>query len=725
MNIPSKKRIRFFIYGAIIKIAIFRNISYYIKTNYAMGIIMKLSMIKSGDYTAITYTNNIEMQKEKVSQAINNCPTYMAIPELLRNACQAKNVKNIHLLKRLYTIITDDKETISKAREKNYKCDPIGILSNEYKITIPKLAIRNDGDGIDDEKLLRITNLGQTEDKEFGKYNSFGVGGKVGGLSYSPCGVQYICHHDGSYNSVLLAGIKSKNNTFFGRIKNPDQLDDNNVAMDIWDATRLVNDLNQSEYLSKIKCKTRIGLLEDENDWTEVILLGNHILEDTTKMIDRPKKQEYWVVNNIVDRFFSIRNKECSIFIDNALMGEDDGTFNRLETISENTNYKNNTIIDIDDGIKLHFIHNPDKIDNFANDSSSIFAVVFRGEMYHVERYGNYAIGRKWGSYCTNFNIPNRVANEVSLLIELPDDYKVINDEYRTTLMLDDPNNEDKLQFDPKTLSDAVQDNFPEWLSMLADSFLMTDDEKSLTSYANEEIKKIVDELRTVTDDVIESKNGKLDGVPTSNPAILDEYRASKSRTGNGNPSSGIKGKPDIGSYLDTTNTNETAPRIKGKAKKKEIAIIDCVVLVDIDQISSVGLTNNIARFENNTITINGLCPQIDTVINDTVKEYYNTIYDIVSIENIVRHCAIRTIISQIIRYVYTSKKNSVNMDFRDLYTHIISPPAMSNYIESLAQALVIATQTRAGANHNHEIKRLKMESKRHKNTNTAASAAA
>lgn len=704
---------------ATIKIAILCNISYDAKINYHTGKIMKLSMIKSGDYTPIMYTNNIDMQKEKVSQAINNCPTYMAIPELLRNAFQARNVKNIYLVKRWYTAITDDTETINSAKEKNYKCEPIGILSNEYKITIPKLAIRNDGDGIDDEKLLRITNLGQTEDKEFGKHNSFGVGGKVGGLSYSPCGVQYICHHDGSYNSVLLAGIKTKNNTFFGRIKNPDQLDDNQVAMDIWDATKLVNDLNQSEYRSKTKCQTRINLLEDENDWTEVILLGNHILEDTTKMLERPKKQDFWVANNIVDRFFSIRNKDCSIFIDNALMGEDNGTFNLLETISENTKYHNKSVIEIEDGIKLHFIHNPEKIDNFANDSSPIFAVIFRGEMYHVERYGNYAIGRKWGSYCTNFNIPNRVANEVSLLIELPDDYKVINDEYRTTLMLDDPNNEDKLQFDPKTLSDVVQDNFPEWLSILADSFLMTDDEKSLTIYANDEIKKIVDELRTVTD-TIESKNGKLDGVPNGNTANLDDYRASKARTGNGN-GSGNKGKPDVGSYLDTSNTNENAPRIKGKTKKKQVEIIDCVVLVDVNQIESVGLTNNIARFENNTITINGLCPQIDTVIGETIKVYYHMINDEVAITNIVRNCAVRTIITQIIRYVYTSKKNSVNMDFRDLYNYIISPPAMSNYIESLAQSLVITTQTRAGANHNHEIKRLKMESKRHKNTNAAA----
>ena len=673
------------------------------------------SILITPEYTPIVYTNNVDMQKEKVSQAVNNCPSYMAIPELLRNACQAPNVKNIHVLKRNFVITTNDPKIIEEAKKRGYKCDPLTIISTEHKIIVPKVSIRNDGDGIDDEKLLRITNLGQTEDKEFGKKASFGVGAKVAGLAHSPAGLVYLCQYDGSYHTVWLAGIKEPKNTFYGRIRNPDYSDSTGAPMDIWDGEGTVNALISSEK----KSDEKINLLLDKNNWVEVILMGNHILEDTTKMIDRPKNQENWVVNNIIDRFFHIENKNCSIFVDNALLGNDDGNFSPLQTISEATNYENKSIVEIDGGIKVHYLHNPNKTPNFAGENSSFFAVIFKGEMYYVERSGNYQIGRKWVAYSANFGL-NDVAREVSLLIELPDDFKVINDEYRTALLLDDPANEDKHQFDPKYFADLIAENHPEWVNNLCDSRLITDDEKSLNEYATQINKQIANEFRAMLQQNmgIESKNGKLLGVPTDEVAQMDDYRNSKSKTGKGK-NSGSEGKPDEGAVLDldsdsTDNVESTPPRVRGKRKAKDISEFEPIVLVTEADIESYGLTNDIARVDGNLIFINGITPNIDRIVDITINEHYYMIDNESAIAGLVKPIATRLFITQIVRYVYTSKSKSDNMNFRDLYSIVISPPAITNHVETTIGLLSVSAQRIIGAKHNSKIKELKQASKKY-----------
>lgn len=357
----------------------------------------------------------VDDQDFLVRSTIDRCPKIMMIRELFANALEAAQQE------------AEGKVIFAVAQE-----------------SAPKLSIWNNGLGMDDEELGRMTNLAASIGKVKGLDKNFGMGAKVASLPSNRRGIRYRSCKEGRVHETILCEREG----VYGRLR---RFDTNGDPLgDVVDVTDVL--------------KAEGGHRLDQ-DWTEVVLLGNHADQNT--VLDPydgdPPQKAFWLANYLYHRFYRLPDN-VEVRLLEGTHARKDGS-RRFETISARRAkgvFARDETIALTNGIKLHYIYDEPMGDTSHNRSVSgsiasnlsTCAIVFKGEMYGL------LSGRSWTIEAPTFGIPFG-ARHISVHIELPDDYPVLPDGYRQFLRYTDGEQD---QVEAKDFALQVLEKRPEWL---------------------------------------------------------------------------------------------------------------------------------------------------------------------------------------------------------------------------------------------------------------------
>jgi hypothetical protein len=170
-----------------------------------------------------------------VASLIERCPKSMMIRELMMNALEA-----------------------AEHAPEGRRIVEISVLQLDG---VDELAIWNTGPGMDGHELLKICNIASSLGKEKSLTGNFGMGAKVASLPSNQRGMRYRSCKNGQVHEVILC----KRDGVYGRLRR--YMPDTGEYHEVIDATELA---------------AQDGRTLDE-DWTEVVLLGNEPQQDTVK----------------------------------------------------------------------------------------------------------------------------------------------------------------------------------------------------------------------------------------------------------------------------------------------------------------------------------------------------------------------------------------------------------------------------------------------------------
>jgi hypothetical protein len=364
----------------------------------------------------------VDDQDFLIRSTIDRCPKVMMIRELFMNALEAAEQAESGLVEFYVTKIAGT----------------------------PKLSIWNDGPAMDDEELGRMTNLAASIGKEKGLDKNFGMGAKVASLPSNKHGIRYRSCKDGVVHETILCEREG----VYGRLRRFDSNGDD--LGDVLDVTEIVR-------------------IEDEQpldeDWTEVVLLGNRPEQDT--VVDPydgdPPQRAFWLASYLYHRFYALpSNVDVRLREGTHARKEGSRKFETITARREKGVFAQHETIELRNGIKVHYIYDEALAETSHNRSISgaiasalsTCAVVFRGEMYAV------LSGRSWTIEAPTFGIPFG-AKHISVHIELPDDFGVRPEGYRQFLRYVGGEQE---QVEVGDFALQVLENRPEWLVDLIDT---------------------------------------------------------------------------------------------------------------------------------------------------------------------------------------------------------------------------------------------------------------
>lgn len=359
----------------------------------------------------------VDDQDFLIRSTIDRCPKVMMIRELFKNALEAA-------------------EGASEDGKVEFSLMQIGGTS--------KLAIWNNGPGMSDEELERMTNLAASIGKVKGLDKNFGMGAKVASLPSNRYGIRYRSCKNGRVHETILCEREG----VYGRLR---RFDTNGDSLgDVVDITETV---------------TAEGARTLSQDWTEVVLLGNHADQNTA--IDPydgdPPQKTFWLANYLYHRFYHLP-PNVEVRLQQGTHPRKDGS-RRFKTISARRQdgiFAQHETIELKNGLRIHYIYD-EPMGNTSHNRSvsgsiasglSTCAVVFHGEMYGV------LSGRSWTIEAPTFGIPFG-ARHISVHIELPEDYAVLPEGYRQFLRYVDAEQD---RVEAKDFALQVLENRPEWL---------------------------------------------------------------------------------------------------------------------------------------------------------------------------------------------------------------------------------------------------------------------
>ena len=289
-----------------------------------------------------------------------------------------------------------------------------------------------------------MTNLAASIGKVKGLDKNFGMGAKVASLPSNRRGIRYRTCKDGRVHETILCEREG----VYGRLR---RFDTNGDSLgDVIEVTDILK---------------REGGHRLDDDWTEVVLLGNRVEQNT--VLDPydgdPAQKAFWLATYLYHRFYRLpENVEVRLL--EGTHARKDGS-RRFETISarrEKGVFAQHETVELANGIKLHYIYDEPMADTSHNRSVSgsiasnlsTCAIVFKGEMYGV------LTGRSWTIEAPTFGIPFG-ARHISVHIELPDEYPVLPEGYRQFLRYADGEQD---QVEAKDFALQILENRPEWL---------------------------------------------------------------------------------------------------------------------------------------------------------------------------------------------------------------------------------------------------------------------
>ena len=307
---------------------------------------------------------------------------------------------------------------------------------------IRKLRIWNTGPGLNAAELLQITDLASSLRKQNSLDQNFGMGAKVASLPSNRHGLRYRSCTVGRVSEVVM-GYRDGT---YGRLRiGPER----------------------SEVIDATEACLAEGGYDLSLDWTEVLLCGNSVDQDT---VAAPygttlKVTPDWMGAYLENRFFRLPHDVSLTLMPaiwggatpRAMVGLDDrrGEFGRTETRVTPS------------GVKIHYYYDPPEGESTKSAKGAIAAstsrgaIVFRDELYDVRS------DESWLQDAPNYGVPFG-AKYVSIFVELPHDYLVWPEAYRQFLRF---RGNDQRQVHMSDFGALVRSYMPPWLAEIIRSF--------------------------------------------------------------------------------------------------------------------------------------------------------------------------------------------------------------------------------------------------------------
>jgi hypothetical protein len=252
-------------------------------------------------------------------------------------------------------------------------------------------------------------------------------------------------------------------------------------------------DPDTGEYLEVIDV-TELAVDDGRNqneDWTEVVLLGNEPAQDTVKdpFNGDPEQDTQWLATYLYHRFYRLPDgvKVSLLKGTNKLDGN-----RQFEPIPARLrHFEQYETVALSTGIKIHYLYDA-QYNNTGHNRSisgaiasavSTCAIVFKNEMYDLKK------GKQWTFDAPVFGIPFG-AKHISVYVELPTGVPVVPEAYRQFLRYSDGEQSQVLASD---FAELVRENRPQWLIELIHSF--APDSRS-SDRIRDELQKLLNQLR-------------------------------------------------------------------------------------------------------------------------------------------------------------------------------------------------------------------------------------
>jgi hypothetical protein len=305
---------------------------------------------------------------------------------------------------------------------------------------VRKAVIWNTGPGMDPSELKKATDLACEVGKSLGLDDNFGVGAKVSSLPNNRIGMRLRSCKNGRVSEIIIG-------------EDPDKHVFVRFERDIDGKTDTVIDV--TAVAQKEGRDTRI-------DWTEVMLLGNSLDQDTAAkpLAAIPSSEKAFIANSLYRRFYrlppGVKIRLDSVYhrFDSARvfspMGERYERFERSESVD---------VASL--GITVHFLHDPTIGDRSGLRRSSSGALssttttcclIHKNEMYSV------MTGQEWSAAAPRFGIPFG-SKELCVHIELHDE-EARPSQYRERLISKETGGD----IVPDDFAFAVVEVMPDWV---------------------------------------------------------------------------------------------------------------------------------------------------------------------------------------------------------------------------------------------------------------------
>lgn len=431
-----------------------------------------------------------------------------------------------------------------------------------------KLAIWNTGPGMSSGEIDHICDLAASLGKDMAVEGNFGMGAKVASLPSNTLGMRYRSCREGVVSQVILG----KREGIYGKIWVPVE-DSFEEVLDVTDQVEAEGDYRLDE------------------DWTEVVLYGNRVDQDTVMdpYDGDPPQDRQWITTYLYHRFYSL--PEGVVLYLGQGTHPRDGRRQFKPIPDRSDSFERTEAVDVGEGVKVHYYYDPTYGDTGHNksisgsltSSLSTAAVVYRGEMYDVRK------SRKWASDAPIFGIPFG-AKHISVHVELPDSFPVRHEPYRRFIQL---SGSDQRQVVVDDFSDVVFRNRPQWLIDIINSLAPKD--SASTDDLRKELQDLLNKLR------LKTKSPRLadDGLQLVD---VGGGRGARPERGYGTSADGAR-QPV--SPTDLIFNSEGAKR-SNISKNLEQAP-EIIPLRDADDVAERGLTSKAAKYvpEANQLFVN------------------------------------------------------------------------------------------------------------------------
>ncbi len=563
-----------------------------------------------------------------VASLIERCPKTAMIRELMMNALEA--AQHAPAGRRLVEISSQPFDGASK------------------------LTMWNTGPGMDAAELQRICNIASSIGKQKSLTGNFGMGAKVASLPSNQLGMRYRSCKNGRVHEVILC----KRDGVYGllRRRHPETGEYHEVAD--------VTDIAVSE-----------GRLRDE-EWTEVVLLGNEPDQDTVKdpYNGNPKQEVQWLATYLYHRFYRLPDGVKVTLLKGT--HKLDGNRPFLPIPARLHMFEKYETVECPNGIKVHYLydapydkatgagHNKSISGAIASDVSTC-AIVYKDEMYDVRK------GRNWTFDAPIFGITFG-PKHISVHIELPDNFQAVPDGYRQFLRYaqgEQPN------VSANDFAEFVRENRPQWLLDIIRSF--APDSMSSDDIRNE-LQKLLNHLR------VRRVSPKV--APQGNTLLASGTGAASEPgqgVGNGGGGDGPNHKPTDLSVLPTGA--KRAAMFKNAERAPEI-----VPLFEETDIEEKGIKGRAARFvmEPGMLFVNMQYPAIAEMRTQLESEYADA-SDIETMRSLVKQHAERTMILRVGRTVVYALAKQLNKEWdQKALETASSPESLSMAADDFADAL-------------------------------------
>lgn len=577
-----------------------------------------------------------------VSRQIEQCPKTMMLRELVMNAVEAA----------------------AKAPDRRRVVDIKGKTVAECG-SARKLTIWNTGPGLSSTQLDHICDLAASLGKDMALEGNFGMGAKVASLPSNTLGMRYRSCRDGVVSQVILG----KRDGVYGKLWVPVEDDAFDEVVDVTDQVR-----DEGEY--------RL-----DEDWTEVVLFGNRVDQDTVAdpYDGDPKQDRQWITTGLYHRFYDLP-PGVEIYFHEGTHPRDGRRL--FKTIPERSDaFGQVETVYAGEGVRIHYLYDPHyqetghnkSISGSLTSSVSTAAIVYRGEMYDVRK------GRKWAGDAPAFGIPFG-ARHISVHVELPDDFPVRHEPYRRFVQL---TGGEQRQVIVEDFAEAVFRNRPEWLIEIINS--LAPKSSASTEDLRKELQDLLNELRVKTKSAREVSDGLhlVDEGGARGARI--EHDDGESRDSDGKPitPTDLIFNPSGAKRADISKNLERAPEI--------------ILLRDPTEVEDKGITGKAGRYvrETNTLFVN-LTYSAVAAAQEDLSLRYATYEDPEIVRELARQWAERLVMGRVgYAVVYAQSKQLVREWTPDDVKKALEPESLSLAADGWRDAVSTAYRsmsTRLGA---------------------------